>query len=70
MALYTKIIQAWDEAGYDIQKPPHLMAKEELARKLEEQLAERFKEPIQMYNDGLLAASELLQKLCYEAYKE
>jgi hypothetical protein len=73
MSLYTKIIQAWDNAHKgDPTKPPNLLEKEytRLARELEEQLAERFKEPIQQFNDGLISSTELLQKLSYEAHKE
>lgn len=60
--LFIAIDSAWKKAVPDdselFDRPPHLMAIEEEARKLDAILAKKLESPIQMYQDGLISAAE------------
>lgn len=66
--LYEAIQDAWKataEATGDKpwEVPPHLQVEENAARQLDKQLGELLQEPIQQYQDGLIASTELVDKL-------
>lgn len=70
MNRYSMIKTLWELAGNDIEKPPHLQAIESEVRILDRELSEEFKEPIKQWEDGLISAVELLDKLMYVSLQE
>lgn len=70
MNLYGLIRAFWFASGDEIDKPPHLQAHDDMARKLDALLTSKFKEPLQQFDDGLISSVELLDKLYYEAHRD
>lgn len=69
-SLYQQITTAWEASGNDIEKPPHLQPLDDIARNLDKQLSDMFREPLGMWEEGLISATELLDKLNHLAHKE
>lgn len=67
---YETIIALWKKAGNEIEKPPHLMAIDSEARKLDDELGKEFREYITQWEEGLIASVELMEKLVWAASKE
>lgn len=63
VSLYNAINAAWDKAGGDMEKPPHLQVEEDEARKLDKMLSDLLKEPIDQFQNGLISAVELVNKI-------
>lgn len=67
MALYDKIQEAWKIARNNGADPLLETPEVEHARQLEQLLADRFEPHLEQYNEGLISASELFQKLFHKA---
>lgn len=75
-SLHHRIHAAWAEHAASLPEgvmpwnaPPHLQALEVPARALDEELSKAIKESIQQWQDGIIAAVELVDKLFLEAHK-
>ena len=69
-SIYARIKQAWadhmktlPEGTEPWNAPPHIQAKESIPRQLDLQLTRELREPIAQFQDGLISATEFVDKV-------